>query len=174
MAYAEGIWQWGRTGQRAPQLVELIQARIGGLPAAVRVVGEMVAFGEPLKVGVLARAGVSAADVEAAERAGLVVTEPAGPDIRVRLGHPLFGEVIRAQTPPLRSRTVHAMLAEAVGTPDGPRCEDVLRTAVWHLEAGTLPEPGLLVAAAGRALSALDYRLATAGIGTVETVFPPP
>ncbi len=160
LAYAEGIWQWAGRVSAPPQLVELIQARIGGLPAAARVVGEMVAFGEPLEVGVLARAGVSAADVEAAERAGLVVTEPAGLDIRVRLGHPLFGEVIRAQTPPLRSRTVHSMLAEAVGSPDGPRSEDVLRIAVWHLEAGTLPEPGLLVAAAGRALSALDYRLA--------------
>lgn len=119
-----------------------------------------MAFGEPLEVDVLARAGASAADVEAAERAGLLVTELAGPDIRVRLGHPLFGEVIRAQTLRLRRRTVHAMLAEAAGSVDGLRPEDVVRMAVWHLEAGTLSEPGLLVAAAGWALAALNYRLA--------------
>ncbi|MGH3771349.1 MAG: AAA family ATPase [Pseudonocardiaceae bacterium] len=156
LACAGGVCQWAGPVSAPPRLVELIQSRIGGMPAAVRVVGELVAFGEPLEVGVLERAGVATAEVEAAERAGLVVTEAAGSDIRVRLGHPLFGEVIRAQTPPLRRRTVHAMLAEAAGS--GP--EDVVRIAVWHLEAGTLPEPGLLVAAAGRALGALDYRLA--------------
>ncbi|MGH3784037.1 MAG: LuxR C-terminal-related transcriptional regulator [Pseudonocardiaceae bacterium] len=156
----EGIWHWAGSVSAPPQLVELIQARIGGLPAAVRVVGELVAFGEPLEIGVLTRAGASAADVEAAERAGLLVTELAGPDLRVRLGHPLFGEVIRAQTLRLRRRTVHAMLADAAGPVDGLRPEDVLRIAVWHLEAGTRSEPGLLVAAAGWALAALNYRLA--------------
>ena len=119
-----------------------------------------MAFGEPLAFSVLTRAGVSAADVEAAERAGLLSTEEAGSDIRVRLGHPLFGEVIRAQTPQMRRRTVHTTLAEAVGSADGLRSEDAVRIAVWHLEAGTLPDPELLVAAAGWALAALDYQLA--------------
>ena len=160
LACAEGMWRWTGPVSAPPQLAELIQVRISGLPTAVRELGELVAFGEPLAFGVLARAGVSAAEVEAAERAGLLVTEEAGPDIRVRLGHPLFGEVIRAQTPQLRRRTVHRTLAEAVGSADGLRSEDVVRIAVWHLEAGALPEPGLLVAAAGWALAALDYQLA--------------
>jgi hypothetical protein len=159
LACAEGIWRWAGPVSAPPQLAELVQARIGGLPAAVRAVVELVAFGEPLDFGVLVRAGASSAEVEAAERAGLLVTEVAGPDIRVRLGHPLFGEVIRVQTPQLRSRTVHTVLAEAAGPVDGLRPEDVVRLAVWHLEAGTLPEPGLLVAAAGWALAALNYRL---------------
>jgi hypothetical protein len=94
---------------RPPQLVKLIQARIGDRPAAVRVVGELVAFGEPLEISVLARAGGSAADIDAAERAGLLITELVDRDVRVRLGHPLFGEVIRAQTPLLRRHTLHAM-----------------------------------------------------------------
>ncbi|HEY3895815.1 MAG TPA: LuxR C-terminal-related transcriptional regulator [Pseudonocardiaceae bacterium] len=160
LSCTEGIWRWAGPICAPPQLVELIQARIGALPAPTRVVGEMVAFGEPLEIAVLARAGVSTAEVEEAERAGLVVTEPAGPDIRVRLGHPLFGEVIRAQTPPLRSRSVHALLAEGAGPIDERRPEDVLRIAVWHLEAGTVSEPGLLMAAADRALSAHDFVLA--------------
>lgn len=160
LAYVEGIWRWDGPVSAPPQLVELIEARIGGLPAAVHIVGELVAFGEPLEVGVLARAGVSAADVDAAERAGLLVTELAGPDLRVRLGHPLFGEVIRAQTLSLRRRTLHAMLAEAAGSVEGLRPEDMVRIAVWHLEAGTLSDPGLLIAAADSALAALNYRLA--------------
>ena len=151
------MWRWTGPVSAPPQLAELIQVRIRGLPTAVRDLGELVAFGEPLAFGVLARAGVSAAEVEAAERAGLLVTEEAGPEIRVRLGHPLFGEVIRAQTPQLRRRTVHRTLAEAVGSADGLRSEDVVRIAVWHLEAGTPPEPGLLVS--GGRLGACRARL---------------
>jgi hypothetical protein len=155
-----GVWRLAKPVSAPPQLAELIQARISGLAAAVREIGELVAFGEPLALGMLTRAGVAGEQIEAAERAGLLVSETAGQDIRVRLGHPLFGEVIRAQTPQLRSRTVHRKLAGAAGRADGLRPEDTVRVAVWHLEAGTLPDPGLLVAAAGWALAALDYQLA--------------
>ena len=158
LACVEGMWRWAGPVSAPPRLAELIQVRMSGLPTALRDLGELVAFGEPLAFSVLTRARVSAAQVEAAERAGLLSTEEAGPDIRVRLGHPLFGEVIRGQTPQMRRRTVHTILAEAVGS--GLRSEDAVRIAIWHLEAGTLPEPGLLVAAAGWALTALDYQLA--------------
>ena len=159
LACSDGMWRWAGPVGAPPQLAELIQSRIGTLPAALRDLGELVAFGEPLAFSVLARAGVSAAEVNAAERAGLLSTEEAGTDIRVRLGHPLFGEVIRNQTPQMRRRTVHMTLAEAAGSASGLRPEDAVRIAVWHLEAGTLPEPELLVAAAGWALAALDYQL---------------
>jgi len=160
LACSEGMWRWKGPVIAPPQLAELIGLRLGGLPPALRDLGELVAFGEPLAFSVLARAGVSAAEVEAAERAGLLATEEARPDIRVKLGHPLFGEVIRAQTPQMRRRTVHTTLAEAVGSAGGLPPEDIVRIAVWHLEAGTLPNPELLVAAAGWALAALDYQLA--------------
>lgn len=160
LACSAGIWRWRGQVSAPPQLAELIQVRIGGMPPALRDLGELVAFGEPLALSVLTRAGVPAAEVEAAERAGLLSTEQAGPDLRVRLGHPLFGEVIRAQTPPMRRRAVHAVLAGAFGPGASLRSEDAVRIAVWHLEAGTRPEPALLVAAAGWALAALDYQLA--------------
>jgi len=160
LACSAGMWRWAGPVSAPPQLAELIQARIGALPPALRDLGELVAFGEPLAFRVLAQAGVSAAEVEAAERAGLLSTEEAGTDIRVRLGHPLFGEVIRSQTPQMRRRTVHITLAEAAGSVGGRRSEDAVRIAVWHLEAGILPEPELLVTAAGWALAALDYQLA--------------
>lgn len=160
LACSEGMWRWHGPISAPPQLAELIQLRIGTMPPVLRDLGELVAFGEPLALSVLITAGVCAAEVEAAERAGLLASEEAGSDIRVRLGHPLFGEVIRAQTPQIRRRTVHAMLAEAVGSVGGFQPEDAVRIAVWHLEAGTLPEPALLVAAASWALAALDYQLA--------------
>lgn len=160
LACSDGMWRWAGPVSAPPQLAELIQVRLGGMPPALRDLGELVAFGEPLAFSVLARAGVSAAEVEAAERAGLLSTEEAGSDIRVRLGHPLYGEIIRNQTRQMRKRTVHMTLAEAAGSTWALRSEDVVRIAVWHLEAGTLPEPELLEAAAGWALAALDYQLA--------------
>ena len=160
LACSEGMWRWTGPVIAPPQLAELIQARIGALTPTLRDLGELVAFGEPLAFRVLDRAGVSAAEVEAAERAGLLSTEEDGTDIRIRLGHPLFGEVIRSQTPQMRRRIVHTTLAEAIGSASGLRSEDAVRIVVWHLEAGTLPEPALLVTAAGWALAALDYQLA--------------
>jgi DNA-binding CsgD family transcriptional regulator len=160
LACSEGMWRWAGPVSAPPQLAELMQARIGALSPALRDLGELVAFGEPLDFRMLARAGVSAAEVEEAERVGLLSTEEAGTDIRVRLAHPLFGEVIRGQAPHMRRRTVHTTLAEAAGPAGGLRSEDAVRIAVWHLEAGTLPGPELLVAAAGRALAAFDYQLA--------------
>jgi DNA-binding CsgD family transcriptional regulator len=157
---SEGMWRWAGPVSAPPQLAELIHARIGALTPALRDLGELVAFGEPLAFEVLARAGVSAAEVEAAERAGLLSTEEAGTGIRVRLGHPLFGEVIRSRAPQIRRRTVHTTLAEAAAAVGGLRSEAAVRIAVWHLEAGTVPEPSLLVAAAEWALAALDYQLA--------------
>ena len=72
----------------------------------------------------------------------------------------MFGEVIRNQTPQMRRRTVHTTLAEAAGSASGLRSEDAVRVAVWHLEAGSSPEPEVLVAAGGWALAAHDYQLA--------------
>ena len=141
LACSEGMWRWTGPVIAPPQLAELIQARIGALTPTLRDLGELVAFGEPLAFRVLDRAGVSAAEVEAAERAGLLSTEEDGTDIRIRLGHPLFGEVIRSQTPQMRRRIVHTTLAEAIGSASGLRSEDAVRIVVWHLEAGTLPEP---------------------------------
>jgi len=157
---SDGMWRWQGPVSASPQLAELIGVRIGGMSSVRRDLAELVAFGEPLAFRVLTRAGVPAADVEAAERAGLLSTEEAGSDIRVRLEHPLFGEVIRAQTPQMRKRTVYTTLAEAVGSADGLTSEEVVRIAVWHLKARTLPESALLVAAAGWAVAALDYQLA--------------
>ena len=96
----------------APRLVELIEARLGRLDPQERDLLELVAFGEPLGAGL---EGMAAAPVlAAAERKGLLVCSAGRRRVEVRLAHPLYGEVVRAQASPLRARLTRRRLADAV------------------------------------------------------------
>lgn len=152
----DGLWTWPGRVSAPARIVELIADRIDGQSAPVRELVDLVAFGEPLGVAILDSAGVGVATIEAGEVAGLVRTEASRHDVEVRLAHPLFGEAARTKASPLRRREISRTLARAAGI---DRPEDVLRTAVWHLE-GDVPVPaGILMAAGARALGVLDLQL---------------
>jgi DNA-binding CsgD family transcriptional regulator len=154
------VWRWQGPIRAAGRLVELLQVRIGNLPMIVRQLVELVAFGEPLDVEVLQRVGMEPAVVEVAEAAGLLCSVSTGHGIEVRLAHPLFGEALRAWISPLRARAVCGTLAKTLPATGATQTHDALRLAVWHLNAGTSCEPGLLVEAATAALAGFDYPLA--------------
>jgi hypothetical protein len=63
-----GLWWWSGRPELSPGLVELVSARIGQLPDAQRDVMEVLAFGEPLGVTLLAKL-TDAVAVEQARRA---------------------------------------------------------------------------------------------------------
>jgi hypothetical protein len=107
------VWRWQGSIRAAGRLVELLEARIGNLPATVRQLVELVAFGGPLDIEALQQVGAEPATVETAEAAGLLCSEPAGHRIQLRLAHPLLGEALRARISPLRARAVYVTL-----TPD--------------------------------------------------------
>ncbi len=99
MPTAESCWQheqWRWIGDPIlpPGLVELIESRIGDLPAAVSDVIDVLAVGEPIDLATLTRI-TDAAAVEEADTRGLITLEPAGHGIEVRVAHPLYGEVRR-------------------------------------------------------------------------------
>jgi DNA-binding CsgD family transcriptional regulator len=154
------FWRWSGSIRAAGRLVELLEASIGNLPVTVRQLVELVAFGEPLDVKALQQVGMELATVQAAEAAGLLFSQPAGCGIEVRLAHPLFGEALRARISPLRARAVYVMLTKTLTWTGATQPGDALRLAVWHLNAGTSCEPGLLVAGATAALAGFDYQLA--------------
>jgi DNA-binding CsgD family transcriptional regulator len=156
LVYKDRVWRWQGPIRAAGRLVELLEDRIGALPLDLRQLVELVAFGEPLDVETLQEVGTDSASVHAAEGAGLLRSELLGHRIQVRLGHPLFGEALRARISPLRTRAVYATLTSTGAIQPG----DTLRLAVWHLNAGRSCEPGLLVAGATAALARFDYRLA--------------
>jgi DNA-binding CsgD family transcriptional regulator len=164
-AVAEGVMRnegglWRIVGELHPtdRLVELVEARLEGLNAAERELLEVVAFGEPLGTTELAEIGDLEA-AEALERKGLLKCAQEGSRLLVRLGHPIYGDVLRQCVPTLRARSIARSLAaslEAGGTPDP---EDLLRIATWRL-AGGGAEPSLMYDAAVVARWRYDFRLA--------------
>ena len=93
-----------------PGLVELIESRIGALPAPVSDVIDVLAVGEPIELAALTRI-TDAAAVEEAETRGLITLEPAGSGIEVRVAHPLYGRVRRRRAAHTRLRRLRGLVA---------------------------------------------------------------
>ncbi|MBV8993267.1 MAG: hypothetical protein JO287_06100 [Pseudonocardiales bacterium] len=154
-----GVWWWSGELALSPGLVELVSARIGRLPEAQRQVVEVLAFGEPLGVSLLARL-TDASAVEQVEARGLVEVYPDGQRWQARLTHPLLGEVQRTQTGTLHARRLRGRIAGALGATGGRRADDTLRRAVLMLDSDLPPDPVLLTDAARRATELGDHTLA--------------
>jgi DNA-binding CsgD family transcriptional regulator len=158
---SDGMWNWGGGLEGRTRLVELVSDRIGAIDSDHRQVLEMVALGEPLPMEVLARLAPRAL-LGAVEGRGLVVVEraPANPRHHtVRLAHPLYSEVLRAELPTFTAGGHHAALAEAA-VAAGLHQRDPLRVATWQLASGDEPsEPDLLLQASLRARFCDDYEL---------------
>jgi DNA-binding CsgD family transcriptional regulator len=154
-----GVWLWSGQPKLSPGLSELVSARIGRLPDELSDVVEILAFGEPLGVPLLAEL-THAAAVEQAEARGLVEVYPDGRRLQARLTHPLYGEVQRARTGLLHARRVRGRIACALRDTGGRRADDTLRRATLMLESDLEPDAVLLTHAAGRATDFGDLALA--------------
>jgi len=152
------VWRWRGKLAGATRLAELVQARLGTLDEEARDAVELVAWGEPLGVGVLERL-VGKDAVQAAEDGGLLVLERSGRRVLARLAHPLYGEVLRAVLPLSRARAVAERLAAALGAGALRRRDDLLRVGAWQLEAGVASNPNLLLEAARQAVARFDHEL---------------
>jgi DNA-binding CsgD family transcriptional regulator len=152
-------WSWNGGLGAVPRLLEVVEARLGRLDDEERAALELVAAGEPLEASAI-QALAPARVVEALQRKGLLTEDTDGRRLTARLAHPLYGEVLRARTPPVQARTIRRRLAETLEAAGGRRREDLLRVATWRLDALERGSPALLVAAARRAMSVLDFRLA--------------
>lgn len=153
------VWRWAGPVTAAPRLVELVETRLGRLDPQERDLLELLAFGEPLGAGLLERLVMAPVPADA-ERKGQLSVEQLGRRVEVRLGHPLYGEVVRAQTGPLRLRLVHRRLADAVEAAGARRAGDLLRVMTWRLGTGGTAAPGPFTLAAREAMALFDYQLA--------------
>jgi DNA-binding CsgD family transcriptional regulator/tetratricopeptide (TPR) repeat protein len=152
------VWRWRGKLAGTTRLAELVQGRLSTLDETARVAVELVAWGEPLGVGVLERL-VGKNAVQAAEDGGLLVVERSGRRTLARLAHPLYGEVLRAVLPLSRARAVAERLAADFGTGPLRRRDDLLRVGAWQLEAGVATNPDLLLQAARQAAARFDHEL---------------
>ena len=160
LACVAGVWRWHGAIVTSPRLTELIETRLGRLDTVVLELLEVLALAEPVDVQLLE----SLADplvLAAADRKGLLLIDEAAQQIRVRLAHPLYAEVIGARVSPLRARAVFRELTAAVEAAGGRGLDDRLRVATWRLEAGASGSaPGQLMSAAQLALDISDFGLA--------------
>jgi DNA-binding CsgD family transcriptional regulator len=154
-----GVWRWAGELALSPGLMELVAARIGQLPDALSDVIDVLTFGEPLGVPLLAEL-TDATAVEAAEARGLIEVYSDGQRLQARLAHPLYGEVQRARIGTLHARRLRGRIAGALAATGGRRPGDTLRRALLTLDSDLAPDPVLLTDAAGRATELGDLALA--------------
>lgn len=156
---ADGIWRWTGSPGSVPALVAVVESHLGGLTPGERALMELIADAEPLELGMLE--GLDAAGaLESVERKDLLEIVQDKQRMSVRLARPLQREAIRATTPPLRRRALRRCLASALRDTGRRRRSDLPRYAAWRLDGGEAVDTEELLAAARRAATCSDHRLA--------------
>jgi DNA-binding CsgD family transcriptional regulator len=155
-----GYWRWTGDPIVPPGLVELIESRIGDLPAPVADVIDALAVGEPIELAALTRI-TDPVSVEEADTRGLITLEPVVGDVEVRVAHPLYGEVRRRRAAPIRLRRLRGLVAaELAASDDRDDVRLVVRRATLSLDSDLTPDADLLVRAAYGAVWLADLPLA--------------
>jgi DNA-binding CsgD family transcriptional regulator len=157
--FEHGRWRLRGALPTSTRLVELVEARTGGLTGASRALLQYLALGEPLPLTVLAKL-VGHGVLDQASHLGLIDVDRNRRRASVRLAHPLYGEVLLAAMPAFLARTRSRTLVEAYESTPLRRSDDVVRFASWSLDAGVAAEPDLLLRAAHRGLEGADLRAA--------------
>ena len=147
-----------RIGKR---LEQAFGRRIAAMPPPTRQAMLLVAAAGASAADVLGRAlaghDLSAADLEPAEAAGLLVSERG----TVRFYHPLVRSALYQSAPAAERRAAHRILATVFGSLSTPRAQE---RYAWHLAAATLgPDEGTaaaLDAAADAAAAQRSYATA--------------
>ncbi|MFC9787908.1 LuxR C-terminal-related transcriptional regulator [Rhodococcus sp. NPDC127528] len=158
------VWIWEGNPVVSPSLSELVDARMGRLSGSVGDVVDCLSVCEPLEVEVLSRLTDPTA-VEQAEEQSLVTVEHDGAERRVRLAHPLFGEVRRSRSSDMRLCRLRGRVAHQLASAGDRDSRAVLRRAVLALDSDEAPDPDLLVDGSRAAMQFYDPTLA----GTLAT-----
>ncbi len=159
LSQVDGLWRLDHRPPVPATLRELITATVDDLGETTRTALELVALAEPLPLVELLNLSHLAA-VTTLESRGLISLTDATDASPVRIGHPLFGEVIRAELPPLRARLLREQLITAFAARADLDPRDLLRLTRWQLDAGQSPSVPQLIAAAQTANLASDPVLA--------------
>lgn len=155
---SDGVWSWTGPRDTSSRLLTVLESRLTRVTAAGRSCLEALAVGEPLAVDLLVQLHGPDALVEV-EQAGLAtVVLPEGR--QVRLGHPVYGEALRAAMGTVDQRRVMTQLADLVGDATELAPTERLRVAVWRLDGRSSVEPDLLTDAAQIANGRYDHPLA--------------
>jgi ATP/maltotriose-dependent transcriptional regulator MalT len=141
-----GRWRWRGPLTGDGGIVHVLEERLAALADRERAALEILAIGEPLGVD-LFEALVGIDVVDRLERQELVRVRRDDRREEASLFHPLYRDVLRHATPPDRAAATRETLARAVERAGGRRRGDLLRVALWRLDAPERGEPAVLQAA---------------------------
>jgi DNA-binding CsgD family transcriptional regulator len=155
----EGMWRLSGSLPISPRLLEIVEARLGGVADSARRTLGLLALGEPLGIELFHRFDAGT-DLGILEDRRLLQVEQSGRRLDARLAHPLYAEVLRARLSPLRTKAAARALADALEATGGRRREDALRIASLRLDGGGSVHPELMLRAATTARGRCDFPLA--------------
>jgi tetratricopeptide (TPR) repeat protein len=128
-------WRWRGDSATGSRLQEIVSARLGRLGPDELTAIEMLALAGSLPLELVTSLATADA-VRGLEERALVTVEHSGQRREVAIAHPLHAEVLRATIPPLRQRSIHRNLIDALDASGARRTADRVRLACWSLESG--------------------------------------
>ena len=141
------VWSLAGEPPLSSGVREVVATRLAAIGDCQRDAIETIAAGEPLALR-LAADVIGESMLEEAETARLVRIRDALGGPEVSMAHPLYGEVIRADMARLRLQRLRLNLARALEAAPSPAPHDLVRAALWRLEAGQADDHQRLVEAA--------------------------
>ncbi len=160
LAQHRETWLWTGDPVLPPDLIGLVESRIGTLAAPVDDVIDALAVAEPMDLSVLARIADPAA-IEDAENRGLISLDAAGTGVQARVAHPIYGEVRRRRASVTRLRRLRGLVAaELARADDSGDVQIVVKRATLSIGSDLEPDADLLVRAAHGAVWLADLSLA--------------
>ncbi|MFE1875565.1 LuxR C-terminal-related transcriptional regulator [Streptomyces sp. NPDC059496] len=150
---------WDMTADRLPgtrRLTDLIRSRLSVAPLAGRQVLDLLSLCEPLSLGHL-EMDAEPQVLSQLEQSGLIVVVQEERRSAVRLAHPLYGEVLRADMTAQCRRDTLLRQVHLLKRSGARRREDAVHLATYKLAATGTANPALLVRAAVLAAHAREY-----------------
>ncbi|QXC60752.1 LuxR C-terminal-related transcriptional regulator [Aquihabitans sp. G128] len=152
-----GTWRLSGDIPPSRRLVDVLATRLAALGEPARRVVDQLAVCAPLGPAELT-GDVPLDELESLERSGLIRVLVDGHRHQLVLGHPLYGEALRADLTVLRRRSILLAAADRIEALGARRREDARRVATWRLDAGGTPDPALLLQATRVARYAHDFK----------------
>ncbi|MBB3750211.1 DNA-binding CsgD family transcriptional regulator [Mycolicibacterium sp. BK634] len=160
LAQQRDTWHWNGDPALSPDLIGLVESRIGTFSGPVGDVIDILAVAEPMDLDTLMRITDPAA-IEEAETRNLVTLEPAGGRVQARVAHPIYSEVRRRRASLARVRRLRGLVAaEMAKAVDAEDIRAVVKRAALSMESDLPPDADLLVRAAHGAVWLADLQLA--------------
>ena len=156
---ADGVWQIRGRAKVSAGLAALLDTRLDDAGTPALSVLKLLAQCEPLDLDALVEL-VGVGSVDAAEQAELIRITDDGGTLRVRIAHPLYGDVMRRRIGTASARESRGQIAEALRTRDLSSAARRIQLAQLYADSDQDADVILLLTAGQDALSVADLPLA--------------